>query len=92
MYQEYDSLPRSVINVCVVYAIKKCEGAVPAYNYFDTILKDWVVKGITTFAQAQEVIMKTNKPQNKKGNKTVSQEPSWLKDYVKKFEEGVEDL
>lgn len=92
LYQEYDSLPRSVINVCVVYAIKKCDGTVPAYNYFDTILKDWINKGITTFKQAQEVTMKTNKPNTKKNGKNVSQDPSWLKDYVNKFEEGVEDL
>ena len=92
LYQEYDSLPRSVVNVCVVYAIKKCEGTVPAYNYFDTILKDWIQKGITTFHQAQEVITKANKTTGRKGNKTVSQDPSWMKEYVKKFEEGVEDL
>lgn len=93
LYQEYDSLPRSVINVCVAYAIKKCDGQVPAYSYFDKILKDWITKGITTFKQAQEVAMKTNaKPINKKNGKSVSQEPEWLKEYVKKFEEGVEDL
>ena len=92
LYQEYDSLPRSVINVCVVYAIKKCDGTVPAYNYFDTILKDWIQKGIVTFAQAQEVAMRTNQPQKRKNSKTTTQEPTWLKEYVQKFEEGVEDL
>lgn len=93
LYQEYDSLPRSVVNVCVVYAIKKCDGVVPAYNYFDTILKDWIQKGITTFAQASEIAMKTNKTQQaKRGRKTTSNEPTWLNEYVKKFEEGVEDL
>ena len=93
LYQEYDVLPRSVINVCVAYAIKKCDGQVPVYSYFDTILKDWISKGITTFKQAQDITMKTNsKPTNKKSGKTVSQEPEWLKEYVKKFEEGVEDL
>ena len=93
LYQEYDVLPRSVINVCVAYAIKKCDGQVPTFTYFSTILKDWISKGITTFKQAQEISMKTNnKPANKKNGKTVSQEPEWLKEYVKKFEEGVEDL
>ena len=93
LYQEYDVLPRSVINVCVAYAIKKCDGQVPTVTYFNTILKDWISKGITTFKQAQEMVMKSNnKPTNKKNGKTVSQEPEWLKEYVKKFEEGVEDL
>ena len=92
LYQEYDSLPRSVINVCVAYAIKKCEGTVPAYSYFDTILKDWINKGITTFKDAQEITMREKKTTTKKNGKTVSQEPTWLKEYVKKFEEGVEDL
>ena len=92
LYQEYEVLPRSVINVCVVYAIKKCEGTVPAYTYFDTILKDWINKGITTFKAAQEVTMREKKITTKKNGKTVSQEPTWLKEYVKKFEEGVEDL
>ena len=92
LYQEYETLPRSVINVCVAYAISKCDNTVPAYTYFDTILKDWITKGIVTFKAAQEVVTKTNKTTTKKGGKTVSQEPTWLKEYVKKFEEGVEDL
>lgn len=92
LYQEYETLPRSVINVCVAYAIKKCDGSVPVYSYFDTILKDWITKGIVTFNQAQEVATKVTKQSTKKGSKTVSQEPTWLKEYVKKFEEGVEDL
>ncbi len=92
LYQEYETLPRAVINLCVVYAIKKC-GEVPAYNYFDTILKDWLNKGIVTFDLAyQEITVRANKPSTKKGSKTKSQEPEWLKDYVKNFEEGVEDL
>ena len=92
LYQEYDALPRSVINVCVAYAIKKCDGQVPTFTYFSTILKDWISKGITTFKQAQEMAMKTNNKPVKKNGKTVTQEPEWLKEYVKKFEEGVEDL
>ena len=92
LYQEYVTLPRSVINVCVIYAIKKCE-EVPAYAYFDTILKDWISKGIVTFDQAyQEVSVRTNKPTTKKNGKTVSKEPAWLKEYVKNFDEGVEYL
>lgn len=90
LYQEYSELPRSVINVCVAYAIKKCDGNVPVYSYFDTILKDWINKGIVTFKQAQEVVEKTNKTTT--GRKRKPEEPEWLKDYVNKFEEGVEDL
>ena len=91
LYQEYSELPRSVINACVVYSIKKCDGTVPVYGYFDTVLKDWVSKGITTFKQAQEAIEKTYKPTTGKKKKT-SNDPEWLKEYVEKFEEGVEDL
>ena len=91
LYQEYSELPRSVINVCVVYAINKCDGSVPVYNYFDTILKDWIKKGINTFKAAQEAVEKTNKPTQGKKRKTT-EEPSWLGEYVNKFEEGVEDL
>jgi DnaD/phage-associated family protein len=91
LYQEYNVLPRSVVNVCVIYAIKKCEGTVPAYGYFDTILKDWVNKGINTFKAAQETIERTNKNANNK-KKKPSNDPEWLKEYVEKFEEGVEDL
>ena len=93
LYQEYETLPRSVINVCVVYAINKCDRSVPAYSYFDTILKDWILKGITSFKEAYEITTKSSpKTQGRKGSKNVSQEPSWMKEYVKKFEEGVEDL
>ena len=91
LYQEYVELPRSVINVCVIYAIKKCDGTVPAYNYFDTILKDWINKGINTFKLAQEIIINNAKPAQGKKRKQ-SDDPEWLKEYVNKFEEGVEDL
>lgn len=88
LYQEYDTLPRSVINMCVIYAIKKCE-AVPAYSYFDTILKDWIKKEIVTFDLAvKEVSIREKAAAKKKGSK----DPNWLKEYVKNFEEGVEYL
>ena len=91
LYQEYSTLSRSVINVCVLYSIKKCEGTVPAYNYFDTVLKDWINKGINTFAKAQEEVSnKEKKSASKKIKK--SSKPSWLNEYVDSFEEGVEDL
>lgn len=93
LYQEYSELPRSVINVCVVYAIKKCDGVVPVYTYFDTILKDWISKGIITFELAQEITSKdSNKGTKTKGRKTKSEDPEWLKNYVNKFEDGVDDL
>ena len=92
LYQEYSELPRSVINVCVVYAIKKCEGTVPVYSYFDTILKDWINKGIVTFELAQQAVEKTSKQTTNNKKRKVSEEPKWLEDYVNKFEEGVEDL
>ena len=88
LYQEYDTLPRSVVNVCVIYAIKKCE-EVPAFSYFDTILKDWIKKEIVTFDLAvKEVSAREKAAAKKKGTK----DPNWLKEYVKNFEEGVEDL
>lgn len=88
LYQEYDTLPRSVVNMCVIYAIKKCE-AVPAYSYFDTILKDWIKKEIVTFDLAvKEVSIREKVAAKKKGSK----DPNWLKEYVKNFEEGVEYL
>ena len=88
LYQEYDTLPRSVVNVCVIYAIKKCE-EVPAFSYFDTILKDWIKKEIVTFDLAvKEVSIREKAAAKKKGTK----DPNWLKEYVKNFEEGVEYL
>ena len=73
-------------------AIKKCEGTVPVYSYFDTILKDWINKGIVTFELAQQAVEKTSKQTTNNKKRKVSEEPKWLEDYVNKFEEGVEDL
>jgi replication initiation and membrane attachment protein DnaB len=74
--------------MCVIYAIKKCE-EVPAYSYFDTILKDWIKKEIVTFDLAvKEVSIREKAAAKKKGTK----DPNWLKEYVKNFEEGVEYL
>lgn len=92
LYQEYNELPRSVLNVCVVYSIKKCEGEVPAYSYFDTVIKDWISKGITTFEAAKELAFKEKSTTITKRKPKKSSEPDWLKDYVEKFEDGVEDL
>ena len=91
LYQEYSQLPRSVINVSVVYSIKKCEGEVPAYSYFDTVLKDWINKGISPFEAAKELAF-SEKNQVSKRKKKKSSDADWLKDYVKNFEDGVEDL
>lgn len=91
LYQEYSQLPRSVINVSVVYSIKKCEGEVPAYSYFDTVLKDWINKGISTFESAKELAFREKNQVSKRKNKK-SNDPEWLKDYVKNIEDGVEDL
>ena len=91
LYQEYSQLPRSVINVSVVYSIKKCEGEVPAYSYFDTVLKDWINKGISTFESAKELAFREKNQVSKRKTKKSS-DPDWLKDYVKNFEDGVEDL
>lgn len=90
LYQEYSEIPRSVINVCVVYAIKKCEGEVPVYSYFDTVMKDWINKGITTFEAAKELAFKEKAPTKRKTKK--SSDPDWLKEYVQNFEKGVSDL
>lgn len=93
LYQEYSFLPRSVVNVCVAYAIKKCDGEIPPYNYFDTVLKDWVNKGIVSFDLAQEIALKEKKTnQDKKTSKKTKNSPEWLDEYVKKFEDEVDDL
>lgn len=92
LYVEFgETLPRSVINACVLYSVKRCDGEVPAIKYFETVLKDWLVKGIVTFEEAKKEINKESSKGAKKGQKK-SNNPDWLKEYVKNFEEGVEDL
>jgi len=90
LYINFSSLPRSVINACVAYAIKKCDGKVPAYKYFETIIKDWVVKGVVTFKQARDILFKDSNESSKKTRKST--DPDWLKEYVANFENRVEDL
>jgi replication initiation and membrane attachment protein len=88
LYQEYESLPRSVVNLCANFVIRKCK-KVPTFSYFDTVLKDWLKKEITVFDKAYlEVVRRENAISKKRGAK----DPDWLKEYVKNFEEGVEDL
>ena len=46
-----------------------------------------------TFELAQEITSKdSNKGTKTKGRKTKSEDPEWLKNYVNKFEDGVDDL
>ena len=90
LYQNFNHIPRSVINVCICYSISKCDGEIPPYQYFEKVLKSWIEKGISTFSQA---VKETETQKETKGTKKKKKDqPEWLAEYQKHFEEGVEDL
>lgn len=91
LYLNYQDLPKSVINSCIIHSIKLCKDKAPAYLYYEKVLKDWINKGIDDFSKAYRILTEDQKEYSSKGKKKVD-EPDWLKEHWAHFEEGVEDL
>jgi replication initiation and membrane attachment protein len=82
---ERNHVDLGVINVLLVFVLKRKEGVLPHINYLEKILIDWMSKGVTTSQDAIEMTTKLETAYQKKQVKKsvrVSVEPDWLDDYL----------
>jgi replication initiation and membrane attachment protein len=82
---ERNHVDLGVINVLLVFVLKRKEGVLPHIHYLEKILIDWMSKGVTTSQDAIEMTTKLETAYQKKQVKKsvrVSVEPDWLDDYL----------
>lgn len=91
LYAAYPEYSKAIINACVLYSIKLCNDKIPAYGYYDKVMKDWTSKGVNSFEKAYQILT-SDKKKGSYIQKKAAEEPDWLKEHWKHFEEGVEDL
>lgn len=88
---ERNHVDPGIINVILMLVLKQKDGVLPGLKYMETVLRDWLNKGIQTTEDALNYSTKLeNQWVNKKKIQKVS-EPDWMDDYVKeleKMEEG----
>lgn len=84
-----------VINVLLVFVLKRKEGILPHLHYLEKILNDWLSKGVVTSSDAIEMTTKLESTYHKKTYKKavrVSVEPDWLDAYLAELKKEEEAL
>lgn len=83
---ERNHVDPGIINVILMLVLKQKDGVLPGLKYMETVLHDWLNRGIQTTEDAlNHSTQLENKWVNKKKAKKVS-EPDWMDDYVKELE------
>ncbi len=83
---ERNHVDPGIINVILMLVLKQKDGVLPGLKYMETVLHDWLNRGIQTTEDALNYSMKLeNQWVNKKKVQKVS-EPDWMDDYVKELE------
>ena len=84
---ERNHVDAGIINVILMLVLKQKDGVLPGLKYMETVLHDWLNRGIQTTEDALNYSTKLENKwvNNKKVNKVS--EPDWMDDYVKELEE-----
>jgi replication initiation and membrane attachment protein len=83
---ERNHVDPGIINVILMLVLKQKDGVLPGLKYMETVLHDWLNRGIQTTEDAlNHSTQLENQWVNKKKAKKVS-EPEWMDDYVKELE------
>jgi replication initiation and membrane attachment protein len=83
---ERNHVDPGIINVILMLVLKQKDGVLPGLKYMETVLHDWLNRGIQTTEDAlNHSTQLENQWVNKKKAKKVS-EPDWMDDYVKELE------
>jgi replication initiation and membrane attachment protein len=83
---ERNHIDPGIINVILMLVLKQKDGVLPGLKYMETVLHDWLNRGIQTTEDAlNHSTQLENQWVNKKKAKKVS-EPDWMDDYVKELE------
>lgn len=84
-----------VMNVLLMFVLKRKDGVLPHLHYLEKILNDWLSKGVLTSQDAIEMTTKLETTYQKKTYKKavrVSVEPDWLDDYLDQLKKEEESL
>jgi len=81
---ERNHIEPGIINVILMLVLKHKDGVMPNINYLETVLHDWLNKGVQTTEDAISYSEKIEtKYENKKQFQKVSvKEPDWMDEYI----------
>lgn len=79
---ERHAVDMGIINVLVMFVLKRKDGVLPHLHYLEKILQDWLYKGVRTTEDALKMISELEVKYTPKVSKTQkSVEPDWLESY-----------
>ncbi len=86
---ERNQVEPGIINVILMLVLKNKDGILPHINYLETVLNDWLNKGIQTTEDAIAYASKleTTFEKKTKDKPKKSGEPDWMDDYMKRIAE-----
>ncbi len=80
---ERNQVDPGIINVILMLILKQKQGVLPNLKYLETVLHDWMNKGVQTtedaLAYSQKIETRFEKTQKRKKKKS---EPDWMDDYI----------
>ncbi len=80
---ERNHVEPGIINVILMLILKHKDGVLPNLNYMETVLHDWLNKGVQTTEDAINYSTKLETQMESKQRVRKSTEPDWLDDYLK---------
>lgn len=83
---ERNHVDPGIINVILMLVLKQKEGVLPGLKYMETVLHDWLNRGIQTTEDALNHSTKLETQWVKKKSAKKVSEPDWMDDYVKELE------
>jgi replication initiation and membrane attachment protein len=92
---ERNHIDLGVINVLLLFVLKRKDGILPHLHYLEKILNDWLSKGVATSTDAIEMTTQLESTYQKKTYKKsvrVSVEPDWLDAYLAELKKEEEAL
>ncbi|AUD64954.1 hypothetical protein BK011_04405 [Tenericutes bacterium MZ-XQ] len=83
---ERNHVDPGIINVILMLVLKQKDGVLPGLKYMETVLHDWLNKGILTTEDALNYSTQLEHTWGKKKKVQKVNEPDWMDDYVKELE------
>lgn len=80
---ERNHVEPGIINVILMFVLKHKEGVLPNIKYLETVLQDWLSRGVQTTEDALNYALEIENKWEKKDIKPNKAEPDWLDDYIK---------
>lgn len=83
---ERNQVDPGIINVILMLILKKKQGVLPNLKYLETVLHDWMNKGVQTTEDALTYSQKIEtRFEQSKTRKQKKSEPDWMDDYIKEL-------